>query len=82
MSVEAQWTLTSPAAAQLPLSETDRCEKLRILFNRMLYSVLTQHQYISLLATYFYKTTFSPILAIGRYIQYVHTLWDYFINQL
>jgi len=42
------------------------------------YSVLTQLQYISFLATCFgfYKTIFSPMLATGRYIQCVHTLWD------
>jgi len=42
----------------------------------MVYSVLTQLQYISFLAACFYKTIFVPILTIGRYIQCGHKLWD------
>ena len=44
----------------------------------MVYSVLTQLQYISFLATCFgfYKTNLRPLLTVGSYIQCVHTLWD------
>ena len=50
-----------------------------LIFNKMFYSVFTQLQYISSLATcfdFFYKTIFRPSLTILRYIQCVHTLWD------
>jgi len=45
------------------------------------YSILTQHLYISSLATCFgfYKTIFRPMLTTGRYIQCVHTLWDHIV---
>jgi hypothetical protein len=48
------------------------------LFNKMVYSVLTQLSYSSFLATCFgfYKIIFRPVLTIRRYIQCVHTLWD------
>jgi len=47
-------------------------------WNKMAYSVLKQLQYIRFLATCFgfYKTNFRPMLTIGTYIQFVHTLWD------
>jgi len=49
-----------------------------LIFNKMVYSILTQLQYISFLPTYlsFYKTIFRLMLTIGRYIQCVHTLRD------
>ena len=49
-----------------------------VIFNKMLYSVLTQPQYISFLATCFgfYQIIFRPMLTIGRYTQCVHKLWD------
>ena len=50
------------------------------MFNKMVYSVLTQLQYVTFLEICFgfYKTIFRPMLTIGRYIQCVHTrtLWD------
>jgi hypothetical protein len=47
-----------------------------LISNEMGYSVLTQIQYISFLATCFgfYKTIFKPMLTIGRYIQCVHPI--------
>jgi len=49
-----------------------------LILNKMVYSVFTQLQYISFLATClsFYKTIFRLMLNIGRYVQCVHTLWD------
>ena len=49
-----------------------------MMINKMLYSISTQLQYVSFLATCFgfYKTIFRPMLATGRYSQCVHTLWD------
>jgi hypothetical protein len=46
-------------------------------FNKTVYSVLTQRQYISFFAACFgfYKIIFRPMLSIGMYIQCVHTLW-------
>ena len=46
--------------------------------NKMVYSALTQLQYISLLATFFgfNKTTFRPVLPIKKYNHCVHTWWD------
>ena len=51
---------------------------LYLIFNTMVYSVLTHLQYISFLATCFgfYKTIFRAMLTIGKYSQCVHTLWD------
>jgi hypothetical protein len=50
----------------------------KYIYNKMAYSVLTQLQYINILATCFgfFKTIFRPMLTIGRYIQCVHTVWD------
>ena len=51
-------------------------------FDKMVYSVLAQHQYIIIntlvLATCFgfYQTFFRPMFTIGRYIQCAHTLLD------
>ena len=51
---------------------------LYLILIKMVYSVLTQLQYISFLSTYFgfYKTSFRPMLTTGRNIQCVHTLCD------
>jgi len=51
---------------------------LEMTFNKVVYSVLTQLQYIRFLVTCFgfYKTIFSVILTLGRYFQCVHILWD------
>jgi len=48
------------------------------IFDTMVYSILTQHQYISFLATCFgfFRTIFRQMLTTGRYIQCVHTLWE------
>jgi len=64
-----------PAGKRTPVILTGVCY---VIFNKIHYSVLTQLQYIRLVATYFvfYKIIFRPVLNIGRYIQCVHTLWD------
>ena len=59
-------------------NDMERLYLVFFIFNTMVYSVVTQRQYISFLATCFgfYKTIFRPMLNIGRYIQCVHILWD------
>ena len=50
-----------------------------LIFNKMFYTVFTQLQFVSSLATFtgfFYKTSFMTSLTIGRYIQCMHTLWN------
>jgi len=52
--------------------------RVNTVYNKMVYSALTQLHYISLLITcfYSYKTIFRPLLTIWKYIQCVHTLGD------
>jgi hypothetical protein len=66
------------AILRLLLSLSLFLRQMVVKLNKMVYSVLTQQQYISFLATCFgfYKTIFRPLLTTGRYIQCVHTVWD------
>ena len=64
------------------VTETTREQiELFFFFNKMFYSVLSQQEYISILATCFgfYITIFRPMLTTGRYVQCTDTHSEYVI---